>query len=162
MKPFNLFVVVILSVMAGGFIFYTFSGDSDGVEVAVSPQNQLPTTNNTPSEDNLLNQDFTSYVNYSQSNLEIAKLKGDTVLFFAATTWCQTCAALEEEIIERIGEIPEDITILKVDYDNDREMNRAYSVTAQHTLIVLDGEGNEVDRWIGGGLNTLLQKTSQI
>jgi len=69
---------------------------------------------------------------------------------------------LEKEIIERNTEIPKDVTIIKVDYDNDKVMNRKYGVTSQHTLIVLDKNGKELKRWLGGGFNTLLQQIEEI
>jgi thiol:disulfide interchange protein len=60
--------------------------------------------------------ELSGYVNYSEAALAAALAKGKAVLFFAATTWCQTCSALEAEIIARASEIPAYTTILKVDY----------------------------------------------
>ena len=97
-------------------------------------------------------------MDYSETNKTLVQKYGNTVLFFAATTWCQTCSELDKEIHGRIGVIPSDITILKVDYDNDRNMRTKYGVTQQHTLIVLDKQGSEVKRWIGGNLDLLLQE----
>lgn len=100
--------------------------------------------------------DLGSYVPYSSTSLAQAQERGVTVLFFAATKWCHTCSDLEQEIIARAAEIPGDVTILKVDYDNDSAMKSAYGVTVQHTLIALDSSGEEITRWIGLDLDELL------
>ena len=84
------------------------------------------------------------------------------MLFFAATSWCQSCSKLDHELIENISNIPSDTTVLKVDFDNDQAMNNKYSVTAQHTLVVLDSQGNELKRWLGGGFEQFLQETQTI
>lgn len=106
--------------------------------------------------------DIRGYIDYSESLLEASKLKGKTVLFFAATRWCQTCTELENEIFKRSTEIPNNVIILKVDYDNDKKMNQKYAVTSQHTLIVLNKEGIEIDRWVGGYFDSMIQKVNEI
>lgn len=98
------------------------------------------------------------YVEYSKVTLAKAKKNGRTVLFFAATTWCTTCSALDQELKGRSVTLPANVTVVKIDYDNDRETKSAYNVTTQHTMIRLDTKGNEVKRWIGGGFDTLVQQ----
>jgi len=100
--------------------------------------------------------DRASYVPYSQEQLKQSLTKGNVLLFFAATSWCQTCIGLDKELIERYTEIPEDLTILKVDYDRDAELKKKYFVTVQHTLVLLDASGKEITRWVGGGIDLLL------
>jgi len=150
MKSFNILITASLILIVAGFVFF-----KDGFKGA---QNTAAETSDSPK----LLMDVMSYTDYSSAALNNAQLKGTSVLFFAATTWCQTCSELEKEIIERIDEVPSNITILKVDYDNDKEMNAKWGVTSQHTLIVLDENGQEVKRWIGGGLDTLFQQINEI
>lgn len=140
MKPFNVFIIVSLLLIAIGFIFF-----KDGYS----------TKNSSPQ----ILVDRLNYLDYSEENLSSAQKKGMPVLFFAATMWCQTCQILEKEIKERYNSLPPSATILKVDYDNDKEMKRKWRVTTQHTLIRLDSNGNEVNRWIGGDFDALLQQT---
>lgn len=141
MKPFNIFIAITLIAIFGGFIFF-----KDGFNKAESKA----------SARSELRMDMLSYLDYSDATLANAQKKGKSLLFFAATMWCQTCSELEKEIIERNADIPKDVTILKVDYDNDRVMNQKYGVTNQHTLVLLDKNGQEVKRWLGGGFDTLL------
>lgn len=100
--------------------------------------------------------DRANYLDYSEQNLAQAKKHGKTLLFFAATTWCSNCRAIEEEILKRNSEVPRDLTILKVDYDRERLMKTKYGVAMQTTLILLDEDGNETKRWIGTDFDNLL------
>jgi len=147
MKPFNIFIILSVLVILVGFVF--FKNGFNKTQSAILKQDEL-----------LL--DVPGYLKYNETNFSNAKQKGKSVLFFAATTWCQTCAELEKEIIERGAEIPKDVTILKVDYDNDRAMKQKYGVTTQHTLIVLDKNGKEVKRLIGIYFDTLLQGLKKV
>lgn len=146
MKPFNVFITISLIVILGGFVFF-----KDGFNKVQSK----------PIEQTELLMDIPGYLNYSDNALATSQLKGKSVLFFAATRWCQSCSELEKEIIEGQSEIPTDVTILKVDYDNDKAMNQKYGVTSQHTLVVLDKDGQEVKRWLGGDFNALLQQIKE-
>jgi len=142
MKPFNILIIISLIIIFGSFVFFK-NGFNNSMATKVQTSE--------------LRMDMLNYLDYSDGALANTQRKGKSVLFFAATTWCQTCSALEEEIIERQAEIPEGVTILKVDYDNDKAMNQKYVVTSQHTLVVLDENGKELKRWLGGGFDTLLQ-----
>ncbi|MBI2596011.1 thioredoxin family protein [Candidatus Daviesbacteria bacterium] len=148
MKLFNIFIAISLVAIAIGFLFFRNGFNK--------PQNTVSNTNSPVLMDRL------NYIDYTEQNLESAKRNGRPVLFFAATIWCQTCQALEKEIKESGNSLPPDVTILKVDYDNDKVMNNKYRVTSQHTLIVLDKNGNEVKRWIGGNLDLLIQQLQEI
>jgi len=70
------------------------------------------------------------------------------VLYFSAP-WCSTCKILDEDIAANQDIIPSDLTILKVDYDSHFALRRQYSVTSQHTLVLIDNQENEVQRWNG-------------
>lgn len=147
MKPYNIFITISLIAILGSFVFFR------DVFNSVQPK---------PLSETELRMDMLNYLEYSDGTLANAQKRGKSVLFFAATTWCQTCAELEKEIIRRQSEIFEGVTILKVDYDNDKAMNQEYGVTSQHTLVVLDNNGQEVKRWLGGGFDTLLQELRNI
>lgn len=151
MKPFNIFIVISLITIAVGFFFFKNVFIQPQNQQAVSFGNKASDTNSPALMDRL------NYIDYSEQNLELAKRNGRPVLFFAATLWCQTCQALEKEIKEEGNLLPSDVTILKVDYDRDSEMKRKWRATSQHTLIVLDNNGNEKKRWIGGNLDALIQ-----
>ncbi len=99
-----------------------------------------------------------NYYDYSEIALDKTKNNGKTVLFFAATEWCNTCSALDDELKERSRELPDGISVLKIDYDRDKVNKDKYGIVQQHTMIILDTNGNETKRWIGGGFDTLVSQ----
>ncbi|MBI2031046.1 MAG: hypothetical protein HYT08_00325 [Candidatus Levybacteria bacterium] len=96
------------------------------------------------------------YFDYSEGTLTQAYGNGNTVLFFAATAWCNTCSALDKELREKSASLPENLTVLKIDYDHDSFNKKKYGIAQQHTMVYLDSQGNEIKRWIGGDFDTLV------
>lgn len=77
-----------------------------------------------------------AYVDY-RAGL-IAETPGTKALFFHAP-WCPQCRALEESILS--GDIPDDFTIIKTDYDTEIGLRQQYGVTLQTTIVFVDDEG---------------------
>lgn len=89
------------------------------------------------------------YVNYSSSTLATAQQSGgQTVLYFHAN-WCPVCQALEPSIKRNVSDLPEGLTILKVDYDRETALKQQYGVTYQHTFVQVDANGNKLKLWSG-------------
>lgn len=98
-----------------------------------------------------------SYESYTPEKLARAE-SGDVVLFFHAS-WCPSCRGLDADIKKNMSEIPENVSILQVDYDAETELKKKYGVTTQHTLVQVDAQGNMITKWSGGGsLENLLSK----
>lgn len=147
MKNINLIVIiVVLFTLFTGLAFYK------------SAKNETEVSITKDSKQNELRMDLLAYMPYSEDLLAQTKQKGNTLLFFSATKWCTSCSDLDREIKANIEKLPTDLTILEVDYDNDVKTNRKYNITIQHTLVLLDKNGNEIKRWVGGDLNYLLSK----
>lgn len=72
----------------------------------------------------------------------------DNVIFFHAS-WCPTCRALESAIEANSDDIPSNLTIFKADYDSELELRRKYGVTIQHTLVLVDEDGEMIKKWSG-------------
>lgn len=97
------------------------------------------------------------YTDYEPGLLSTAET-GKTVIFFKAN-WCTTCNALDKNINENLTSLPEDVTILKVDYDSATELKKKYGVTIQHTLIQVDENGDALKKWNGSiRLNQVLDQ----
>lgn len=96
---------------------------------------------------------------YSADKLALAQ-NGTVVLFFHAE-WCPSCRGLENDINAQLSQIPANTHILKLDYDTETELKRKYGVVRQHTLVVVDANGNEIKK-LTGLTNTLAQVTSQL
>jgi thioredoxin 1 len=71
---------------------------------------------------------------------------GAVVLFFAAS-WCPTCQAADESLT-RAG-VPDGLTVVKVDYDEETDLKRRYGVTVQHTFVQVDTDGNQLAKFAG-------------
>lgn len=84
-----------------------------------------------------------TYTDYQENS--IASTGGTKILFFHAQ-WCPQCRQLEASI--KAGNIPADVTILKVDYDHAQELRQKYGVTLQTTLVKVDDQGNLVKKFI--------------
>lgn len=78
----------------------------------------------------------------------VAQAKGQVVLFFHAS-WCPTCIAINKDIEARLAEIPKDLTILKVNYDEATDLREIYSVVGQYTFVQVDNSGKLIKKWRG-------------
>lgn len=100
------------------------------------------------------------YVEYSKAELE-KSASGRRVLFFYAS-WCPTCKPANENFQINSGKIPEDLTLIRVNYndtDTDQEeedLAKKYEITYQHTFVQIDSNGNEIAKWNGGQIEELL------
>lgn len=89
-----------------------------------------------------------SYEAYAPEKIALASLSHDVVLFFRAS-WCPTCKAVDADIKAHLKEIPSDLTILDVNYDDSASLKQKYGVTYQHTFVQVDSEGNLIKKWSG-------------
>jgi thiol-disulfide isomerase/thioredoxin len=71
---------------------------------------------------------------------------GNTVLFFYAA-WCPDCQQTDKSIQET--GVPEDINIVKIDFDNANDLRKEYGVTQQHTFVLIGPGGEELKKWTG-------------
>lgn len=85
------------------------------------------------------------YLDYSKDAIW---MKENTVLFFHAT-WCPTCKAADQDINENLDSIPSDMSILKVDYDTNKNLRKQYKVTIQHTFVQVDDKWKLIKKWVG-------------
>jgi thioredoxin 1 len=82
------------------------------------------------------------FINYDESKLVNAKY-GRVVLFFHAA-WCPSCRSLESDIRKNQNQIPNDLLIMKIDYDSNPELKKKYQIVQQHTLVKVDEEGKSL------------------
>lgn len=84
------------------------------------------------------------YKNYSTKALKNSWDK-DIVLFFHAD-WCSTCKSFEKKVLSE--KIPENILILKVDFDSNLELRKKYNIVTQTSFVLVDNKWNLKKRWI--------------
>jgi thiol-disulfide isomerase/thioredoxin len=84
-----------------------------------------------------------AYVGYTEDIVE--KTKGTKILFFHAP-WCPQCRSLENSI--ETTDIPDGVTIIKVDYDTNQKLRERYGVTLQTTLVKVDDNGELIEKYV--------------
>ena len=84
------------------------------------------------------------YKKYSSELVKNAWNK-NIVLFFHAD-WCPTCEAFEKKVLTET--IPENILILKVDFDSNLELRKKYNIVTQTSFVLIDNKWNLKKRWI--------------
>ncbi|XLQ19950.1 MAG: thioredoxin family protein [Candidatus Moraniibacteriota bacterium] len=71
----------------------------------------------------------------------------NVVVFFTAD-WCPSCVEAEKNIESEKNDIPTDVAIVKVDFDDD-DLKQNYGVSKQHTFVLINEVGEENKKWVG-------------
>ena len=164
-------VIAVLILVTGGFLLLNMGDETD------TNQSQQNATENTEQVEQAVNnnqqqeevsQDTGTqvasasglgYVDYSDTVLEEA---GDSskVLFFHAS-WCSVCNFYEGQIEDQ--GVPDNATIVKVDFDKESELKKQYGVNVQSTFVLLDSDGNVEKTWpFAQGLTDIQDLYNQI
>ena len=143
--------IALIAIVFLGIGFVAFSSNNE-VAKDQSPTNEVQAPEKMVEKANGDEQNKTagkgSYEAYSSEKIALAAT-GDVVLFFHAS-WCPSCRGLNADIEKNSSNIPDGLTILKTDYDKERELKKKYGVTTQHTLVQVDKDGNLIKKWSGG------------
>ena len=99
-----------------------------------------------------------TYALFSEANVAEAQARGDKVVLFFHAGWCPTCRAANQELMNKLADIPAGLTILKTDYDTEKALKEKYNITYQHTFVQIDPAGNKLNKWNGGGLDQIISK----
>ncbi len=165
-KTIGLALIAILVIVAiGGFIFIQSSSKSK--KSMEQTDSMIKTSPTGATKDESMMQDDQSmmssrYVSYTKSALD-SSANTRRVLFFLAN-WCPTCIPADKNFQENSSQIPEDVTVIRVNYNDtetdqeEKDLAKKYGVTYQHTYVQIDENGNEVTKWNGGQLPELLSK----
>ncbi|MEK7595009.1 MAG: thioredoxin domain-containing protein [Patescibacteria group bacterium] len=97
------------------------------------------------------------YIDYSRENLDTAK--GFKRVYFFHAKWCPSCKTANSEFMEKASLIPQDVVLLKIDYDSETDLKAKYAITYQHTFVYVDEGGKEIKKWNGGGIKELTENT---
>ena len=146
-----------LPLIAGGILLLAIVGFFTLSQSKTDPTNSLDasTSQNESAQVQTETNNATSAFNnrflaYSQDNLKKATENGKAVIFFHAG-WCPTCQAAEADFQSNFEQIPENVTILKADYDTEAELKSKYGIIMQDTFVEVDAQGNEIAKWNSGG-----------
>jgi hypothetical protein len=100
----------------------------------------------------------TGYISYETFSASPEKYAASNVVLFYNAYWCSTCKAARDGFESGIDAMPEDLTIVLVDFDENTEMRKKHDVIVQHTFVQIDSAGNELRRWYG---STLVSEISE-
>ena len=101
---------------------------------------------------------------FSQQVFDQLTHEGKPVVVDVAAPWCPTCRA-QKPIIEKLSQQAayKDVTVLTVDFDEDKPTLKAFKVSSQSTLIAFKS-GKEVARTVGdtspAGIEALFKKVT--
>lgn len=87
------------------------------------------------------------YVSFEDYNTNKAAHSSQKKVLFFAASWCPTCRQLDSDINSKLSSIPSDVSIIKVNYDDSIALKKQHGVTYQHTLVLVDNEGNQIKKW---------------
>lgn len=90
---------------------------------------------------------MSGYVELATYQADPAAYSDGTVVLFFHADWCPECRATDEALTA--DGVPEDLTVVKVDFDTEDDLRQQYGVTQQHTFVQVDAEGNEITKWSG-------------
>ena len=102
------------------------------------------------------------YIEYSKTAFDKVITKRRVLFFYAS--WCPTCRPADASFRENIGKIPENLTIIRINYNDpdtdqeEKDLARKYGITYQHTYVQIDADGKEITKWNGGQFDELLSK----
>lgn len=85
---------------------------------------------------------------YSAAALAAAQKADKPVALHFHADWCPTCRAQDKALQALKAEPGLDVTVLKVNYDTEKDLKRQYKVQSQSTMVVLRGD-KERGRLVG-------------
>lgn len=98
------------------------------------------------------------YFIYSPQALLAAQQHGFKAVLYFWAPWCSSCTALDIDIHKDPSLIPEDVIVLRIDYDHSPDLKSLYHVTTQHTFVQIDQNGKAIQQWVGGNSSDLKDK----
>ena len=100
------------------------------------------------------------FQHYSAAALAAAQKADKPVALHFHADWCPTCRAQDKVLQALKAEPGLDVTVLKVNYDTEKDLKRQYKIQSQSTMVILRGD-KERGRLVGdtteAGIRTALK-----
>lgn len=89
------------------------------------------------------------YIPLETYEADKSKYTNQRVILFFNAAWCSTCKVARDNFEASKADIPSDMTIVIVDYDDSDALRTKYGVTLQHTFVQVDANGAALAKWSG-------------
>ncbi len=90
-----------------------------------------------------------NYIMYESYEAAASQYAESNVVLFFNAAWCSTCKIARDNFEASLDQIPSDLTVVVVDFDDSNELRKKYGVTLQHTFVQIDSMGEMVKKWSG-------------
>jgi thiol-disulfide isomerase/thioredoxin len=90
-----------------------------------------------------------SYLSLAEYEAAASNYAGTKVVYFFSASWCSTCKVARDNFQASLSEIPGDMTIVEVDFDDSQALRVTHGVTIQHTFVQIDDNGGLLKKWSG-------------
>lgn len=116
------------------------------VSTSTDPETSM---SESPAASSSANENAGAYIDYASYALSADQYADTNVVLFFNALWCSTCKQARGNFEASLSEIPEDLTIVLVDFDDSIELRKKYGVTVQHTFIQIDSAGDAIGKFSG-------------
>ena len=102
-----------------------------------------------------------SFLSLADYQAAASDYSGTKVVLFFNASWCSTCKIARDNFQASLSEIPADMTIVEVDFDDSQDLRTTYGVTIQHTFVQIDENGQGLRKWSGSlTIDDLIKQTA--
>lgn len=141
-------IVLVIVLAIGGGLTYLVASSNDNEPETTQTTSKQPTAEDFGTDLQLREGDSVNistgkYVDYTAN--VIAQTQGTKLLFFHAP-WCPQCRDLESDI--KNNNVPDGVTIIKVDYDTNQALRQKYGVTIQTTVVRVSDSGELQEKYV--------------
>ena len=129
-----------------------------GVSCASTPRAELPTVaptsppasvSSTGTLGSPVAAEMPYYVAYTKDGFDAARAAGRPIVLYFWAGWCPICIAEEPTIRQTVEGMDVPLAGFRVNYDTESALKSTYKIPYQHTMVILDREGKEIERFLG-------------
>ena len=141
--------ILLVALFSALLISSCSSASSDGTSGAMEPAEINQPTAQDSSSDVVGSESAGSFISYETYQADQDVYSDTKVVLFFNARWCSTCRKAVGNIESDLNNIPSNLTIVTVDFDDSRDLRQEYGVTLQHTFVQIDSNGSELAKWSG-------------
>lgn len=137
---------IVWSVKVGLIVLAGFLIAGCRVDSPLSPGAEIVQVSPTPTPvlgEKVRNEGNGIYDLYDEELIKESKDK-KIILFFSSDT-CSDCRLLDKDILSNKDDIPENLVIMKVDYDAMQELRQKYSIDKPNNLVMIKSNLDKVN-----------------